>query len=97
MSEQIETTAAHLEAVRHRGRWLMASEGADAVPYEVLHSCSAARDGAIIIFALHMILLAAGLAMLLLSAVVAGVSGYLAEQAKKADAAAKPAAADVQK
>ncbi len=41
--------------------------------------------------------LAAGLAMLLLSAVVGGASGYLAEQAKKADAAAKPAAADVQK
>lgn len=62
MPEQPGTTAAHLEAVRHRGRWLMASEGAEAVPYEVLHSCSAARDSAVIIFAIQMILFSARLA-----------------------------------
>jgi vacuolar iron transporter family protein len=88
-SDDLSTTAAHLEAVRSRARWMIASEGAGTVPYEILHACNAARDGAIMILVLDMVLLGADVShkAALLAAAVAfacytGVANALAVAAQ---------------
>jgi vacuolar iron transporter family protein len=60
MADALNTTAAHLDAVRKRGRRLMASEAEGGVSYELLHATSAVRDGTILLLILWVILLAVG-------------------------------------
>ncbi len=56
MSDAASTTAAHLDAVRRRGRHLMALESETGVRAEIFHSASAARDGLILMLSLWLIL-----------------------------------------
>jgi VIT1/CCC1 family predicted Fe2+/Mn2+ transporter len=85
-----QTTAAHLEAARRRGRHLLAAEDDFGLSLELLQASSAARDAAIVILILWMTLLSSGQAehnAILLPAAIAlalytGVAGALAVRAQ---------------
>ena len=85
-----QTTVAHLEAARRRGRHLLETEGNPGLSLELLQTSSAARDAAIMILILWVTLLSSGHAEhspLLLPAAVAlalytGLASALAARAQ---------------